>query len=72
MKRLVKVLMALLAIVVIAAGAGVAYLFLNYPAVPLPENITVRATPEMVSRGEYLAKHVTGCVVCHADHDGEQ
>jgi mono/diheme cytochrome c family protein len=72
MKRLVKILLAVLALVVIAAGAGVAYLYLTYPAVPPPEDITVRATPEMVARGEYLAKHVTGCVVCHADHDYAQ
>jgi hypothetical protein len=55
----------------IAAGAGVAYLYLNHPAVPPPENVTARATPEM-ARGEYLATHVTGCVVCHADDDEEQ
>lgn len=72
MRRLAKVLLALLAIVTIAAGAGVAHLLLNYPAVPPAENVTVRATPELVARGEYLAKHVSGCVVCHADHDYAQ
>jgi mono/diheme cytochrome c family protein len=29
----------------------------------------VVSTPEKVSRGEYLSKHVTGCVICHAERD---
>jgi mono/diheme cytochrome c family protein len=72
MRRFIKILVALLAILASAAGAGVAYLFLKYPAVPAAENVTIRATPEMVARGEYLAKHVSGCVACHADHDDQQ
>jgi mono/diheme cytochrome c family protein len=69
MKTLLKLLLALVAIVVIAAGAGLAYLLTKYPNVPPPENVTVQSTPERVARGEYLSKHVSGCVVCHADHD---
>lgn len=69
MKTLLKLLLALVVIAVIAAGAGLAYLFTNYPNVPPAENVTVQSTPEKVARGEYLAKHVSGCVDCHADHD---
>ena len=56
----------------VAAGAGVGYLFAKYPDVPPAENITVVSTPEKVARGEYLSKHVSGCVVCHAEHDYDE
>jgi mono/diheme cytochrome c family protein len=69
MRRLLKVLLFLLALIVVAAGAGIAYLFWNYPNVPPAENVTVQATPERLARGEYLAKHVSGCVACHAERD---
>jgi mono/diheme cytochrome c family protein len=69
MKTLLKIVLVLVVVAVVAAGAGVAYLFANYPDVPPAENITVVSTPEKVARGEYLSKHVSGCVVCHAEHD---
>ena len=69
MKKLVKVLLFLVAIVVLIAGAGVGYLFAKYPDVPAAENITVVSTPEKVARGEYLSKHVAQCVDCHAVRD---
>jgi mono/diheme cytochrome c family protein len=69
---MIRWITALLALLAIAAAAGVGYLDLNYPAVQPPDDITVRTTPEMVARGEYLSKHVSGCVVCHADHDAAQ
>jgi hypothetical protein len=37
--------------------------------VPPAENVTIQATPETIARGEYLSKHVTGCVECHAERD---
>src|SRR5215203_3696203 len=67
--RLLKWLLVLVGIVVAAGGAGLAYLFAKYPDVPAAENITVQATPEKIARGEYLSKHVTGCVECHARVD---
>jgi mono/diheme cytochrome c family protein len=69
MTRLVKGLLWLVAIAAIAAAAGVTYLFVRYPNVPPPETVTVVSTPEKIARGEYLSKHVSGCVVCHAQHD---
>ena len=69
MKTLLKIVLVLVVVAVVAAGAGVAYLFAKYPDVPPAENITVVSTPEKVARGEYLSKHVSGCVVCHAEHD---
>ena len=69
MNTLIKTVVVLVAIVVVAASAGVAYLFANYPNVPPAETVTVIATPERLARGEYLAKHVTQCVDCHAVRD---
>jgi mono/diheme cytochrome c family protein len=69
MNRLLKLLIFLVAVVVVAAGAGVAYLFAKYPDVPPPENVTVAATPEKLARGKYLAEHVAQCVDCHAVRD---
>jgi mono/diheme cytochrome c family protein len=69
MKTLFKILLALVGLVVVLALCGVAYLFLRYPNVPAAETVTVQATPEKVARGEYLANHVSGCVICHAERD---
>jgi mono/diheme cytochrome c family protein len=69
MKTLLKIALILIAVVVLVAGAGVGYLFAKYPDVPPAESVTVVATPEKVARGEYLAKHVTQCVDCHAVRD---
>ena len=69
MKTLLKVLLILLLVVVVCAIAGVGYLYARYPDVPDPENITVQATPEKIARGQYLANHVSGCVICHAERD---
>jgi mono/diheme cytochrome c family protein len=69
MNKLLKILVFLVGIVVVIAGAGVGYLFAKYPDVPPAENVTVVATPEKLARGEYLAKHVAQCVDCHAVRD---
>ena len=69
MNKLLKLLLFLVVLVVLIAGAGVAYLFAKYPDVPPAENVKVVATPEKIARGEYLSKNVTGCVDCHAVRD---
>jgi mono/diheme cytochrome c family protein len=69
MKKLLKIVVFLVVIVVVVAAAGGAYLFARYPDVPDPETVTVQSTPERLARGEYLVKHVTGCVECHSIRD---
>src|SRR5688572_314379 len=69
MQALLKILLVVVVVVVICVGAGLAYLFTQYPNVPPPENVTAAATPEKIARGEYLARHVSGCVDCHAVRD---
>jgi mono/diheme cytochrome c family protein len=69
MRILFKILLFVIVFVMIAAVAGVAFLYARYPNVPPPENVTVQSTPEKVARGEYLSNHVTGCTPCHAVRD---
>lgn len=69
MKLFLKILGALVALAAVVVAAGLLYFFTTYPDVPPPEAVTVPKTPERIARGKYLAEHVTGCVVCHADRD---
>lgn len=69
MKRIGKWLLWLAVLVIVAACGFVGYMFTAYPKVGPAETVTVPKTPERVARGKYLAEHVTGCVVCHADRD---
>jgi len=71
-KILVKLLVALVGVVAILAGAGLVYLYTRYPAVPAPEDVRIQATPERLARGQYLVENVVGCVVCHADREWTQ
>lgn len=72
MKRVGKWLLAIVGLLVVAAGAFVGYFYVRYPDVPPAEVVTVPKTPERVARGKYLAEHVTGCVVCHAERSWGQ
>ncbi|MGE3402915.1 MAG: cytochrome C [Vicinamibacterales bacterium] len=69
MKRLFKVLLALVVLAVLAALGGVGYVMARYPDVPEAETITVEATPERLARGQYLVEHVTVCIDCHSQRD---
>ena len=69
MSKLSKFFLLLVVLIVVVASGGVAYIYAAFPKVPPAENVTIRATPEMIARGEYLSKHVTGCVECHAERD---
>ena len=69
MKLILKLLGGLLLLVVIAAGAGVAYLFSAFPKADPPASVTIEATPERLARGRYLAENVSGCVTCHSQRD---
>ncbi len=72
MKTVVKFIVYLVGVVALVAGAGLAYLFIHYPAVPAPEDVHIQATPERLARGQYLVENVVGCVVCHADREWTQ
>src|SRR6185503_9437527 len=69
MRRIVKVLVILVVLILLAAGAALGYLFLRLPKVEPPSALKVAGTPEQVTRGAYLANHVTACLDCHSGHD---
>lgn len=69
MKRLGRVLLGLVALLLVSAGAGVSYLFVAFPKVSPARAIRIEATPERLTRGEYLAHHVSGCIDCHSERD---
>jgi mono/diheme cytochrome c family protein len=45
------------------------FFYLLHPKSRDAPTVTAPTTPEAIARGEYLAKHVAGCVVCHSPMD---
>lgn len=68
MKTLLKIVGVLVVVALVAAAAGVGYLYAAYPNVPLTE-YRIEATPERLARGKYLNDHVVGCTTCHTQRD---
>ncbi len=56
--------------VIVAVVIGiVGYLNLAFPKVSPAPSMTIEATPERLTRGEYLVNHVVGCIDCHSTRD---
>jgi mono/diheme cytochrome c family protein len=68
-RKLLRAALILIVTLIGLAGIALAYLFLALPKVSAPATVKVAATPEKIARGEYLARHVAGCVVCHGTRD---
>jgi mono/diheme cytochrome c family protein len=64
-KVLLVVVAVLMAVPLVLVGA----LFALTPRTQPASAETVERTPARLVRGEYLAKHVSGCVDCHTSHD---
>ena len=69
MKRVLKVLGALLLIVALFAIGSAVYVTQALPRIPLKAEVKVEATAERLARGEYLANHVCACMDCHSTRD---
>ena len=69
MKLLLKIVGALVVLLLVVAAAGLGYLFVAYPNVPLIEGYKIEATPERLARGKYLNDHVVLCTDCHTPRD---
>jgi mono/diheme cytochrome c family protein len=65
--KILKILFAIVASILLLIGIGAVYLLIAFPKTTPPPQIHVEVTPQRIQHGEYLAKHVTGCVVCHAN-----
>jgi cell division septal protein FtsQ len=56
MRKVLKALLGLLAVVVVLGGAGLAWLVLRKPAQRPVSAVVVERTPARLARGEYLVK----------------
>ncbi len=69
MKKLLKVIGVLLLVILLVLAGGITYITQALPKIPAPKDLKVELTPERVTRGQYLANHVTVCIDCHSSRD---
>ena len=69
MKKALKILGIIVAVLAIVIIGGFIYFNASYPKVDPPKDIKVEATADRLSRGEYLANHVAACIDCHSERD---
>ena len=67
-----RIVLRILIVVLLVAGAGLAWLALRSPAMRPPSDEKVEATPARLARGEYLVVHVADCVGCHSDFHADR
>ena len=68
MKTFLKVVGGIVLVLLVLIGGGLIFLSLKKPASRPASAEKIEATPERLARGEYLATHVSNCLVCHSDH----
>jgi mono/diheme cytochrome c family protein len=69
MRTVLKILGVLVLAAMLAACGGLAYLYFAFPKVAPATDHKAVSTPELIARGEYLAKHVNACIDCHSTRD---
>jgi mono/diheme cytochrome c family protein len=69
MKRALKGLALLVAVLLAVGGAGIGYLAVKPPKRHPASSETFERTPARLARGEYLTRHVTDCFGCHSEFD---
>jgi mono/diheme cytochrome c family protein len=69
MRRVAKFFGFLVLALLVAAGGGLAYLFLAYPKAGAAPSWTVAGDAELSARGDYIANHVAVCIDCHSSRD---
>lgn len=69
MKKAIRVILIILAGLVIVIGVLALYVKKALPNVGKPIDLKVQITPARLARGEYLAKSVAGCMICHSERD---
>jgi len=72
MKRVLKYVGYVLALVMVAVTALLTYVKAALPNVGEAEDLKIEYTPERVARGKYLATSVTVCMDCHSKRDWSQ
>lgn len=69
MKTVLKIVGILVVLLLVAAAAGLGYLYTAFPKVPEAGEFRIEPTPERLARGKYLNDHVVGCTTCHSQRD---
>lgn len=69
MKKIIIILGAILALVIVVVLGGLIYLYAAFPKADPPSTEKVEATAARLERGKYLANHVVGCIDCHSTRD---
>ena len=72
MRKFVRVILILVAILVVCVLATVLYVKKALPNVGPPADLKVEITPTRVERGKYLAFSVAGCMICHSSRDNSR
>src|SRR5438067_13744156 len=71
MRKVLKVLGAVLGVVVLLVAGLLGFLALKKPAQRPASAERFEPTPARLARGEYLVNHVTPCLHCHSTIDNE-
>jgi mono/diheme cytochrome c family protein len=66
MKKILKIVGILLAVLVLAVAALGLFVKQALPNVGAPTDLKVVSNPQRLARGQYLAQHVAVCAVCHS------
>jgi len=69
MKKILRVVLYILAGIVVLVFCLLTYVKVALPNVGPAPDIKITSTPEMVERGRYLANSVTVCMDCHSTRD---
>lgn len=72
MKKILKVIGILIALIIIAVVVIVSYVKISLPDVGLAPDIKVVSTPATIQRGDYLANHVLVCMDCHSKRNDDE
>lgn len=56
-------------LLVLFVGFVVVFFYVLHPKSRAAPNVHAPTTPEVIARGEYLVRHVTGCALCHSPLD---
>lgn len=68
-RRILRVIAVIAIVLIIGLASALTYIKTALPDVGPAPVITTRATPEVIMRVEYLAKHVMVCLDCHGQRD---
>ncbi|TDU66186.1 cytochrome c [Prosthecobacter fusiformis] len=69
MKKPLKILAILVAVVILLGAASALFVVNFLPAIPVQQELRVEATSERIARGKYLAHNVAVCMDCHSSRD---